>query len=65
MITFVLNGTAITAESGSIEDLVSSHIGSDVGVAVAINSAVLPRSQWSRQIEDADCIDILTAVQGG
>lgn len=36
------------------------------GVAIALNQAVVPRSQWeAREVTDGDEIDILVAVQGG
>ena len=34
-------------------------------LAVAINAAVVPRSQWSRAICDNDSVEVLTAIQGG
>ena len=36
------------------------------GVAIAVNDAVVPRSQWSQtEIEQGDRLEIVTAVQGG
>ncbi len=36
------------------------------GIAVAVNGAVVPRSQWSmHQIETPDEIEVITARQGG
>lgn len=36
------------------------------GIAIALNQAVVPRSQWeNREVTDGDEIDILVAVQGG
>jgi len=36
------------------------------GIAVAVNQAVVPRSEWSSTaISDGDRIEIVTAVQGG
>ena len=35
-------------------------------IAVAINSAFVPRSQYQqRQLQDSDCIDVVAPVQGG
>ena len=40
--------------------------GQRLGVAVARNSAVVPRSQWhSTALADGDEIELVTAVQGG
>ncbi|MGN7249610.1 MULTISPECIES: sulfur carrier protein ThiS [unclassified Arthrobacter] len=40
--------------------------GQRLGVAVARNSAVVPRSQWhATALADGDEIELVTAVQGG
>jgi sulfur carrier protein len=40
--------------------------GQRLGVAVARNAAVVPRSQWhSTVLADGDEIELVTAVQGG
>lgn len=40
--------------------------GKKLGVAVARNAAVVPRSQWSATaLADGDDVEIVTAVQGG
>ena len=35
------------------------------GVAVAVNSAVLPRSQWHSELPAGAQVEVVTAVQGG
>lgn len=36
------------------------------GIAVAVDRAVVPRSQWLTEVVEAGCeIDIVTAMQGG
>ena len=37
----------------------------DRGIAVALNRAVLPRSQWDRAVHAGARVEVLTAVQGG
>ncbi len=37
----------------------------DRGVAVAVNWAVLPRSQWDAAVPPGARVEVLTAVQGG
>jgi len=37
----------------------------DRGIAVAIDSAVLPRSDWATELFDGARLDVVTAVQGG
>ena len=37
----------------------------DRGVAVAVNWAVLPRSQWDSAVPDGARLEVVTAVQGG
>ena len=35
------------------------------GIAVALDWAVLPRSDWTRTLSDGARIEVVTAVQGG
>lgn len=65
MISYTVNGESFSTEPLSVEALVLERTGTDTGVAVAIDGAVVPRSQWSREIQNGDTVDILTAVQGG
>ncbi|MGO2572787.1 MAG: sulfur carrier protein ThiS [Corynebacterium casei] len=65
MISFRFNGEEVKAQPQSIEQFVHERIGSDEGVAVAVDGAVAPRSQWGREIESGNILDVLTAVQGG
>ena len=65
MITFNFNGELVESQPQSIEQLVKERIGSAEGVAVAVGGAVVPRSQWNRDIQPGDVVDVLTAVQGG
>lgn len=37
----------------------------DRGVAVALDDAVLPRSDWDRKLPDGARLEVVTAVQGG
>lgn len=37
----------------------------DRGIAVAVNWAVLPRSQWDSALPDGARVEVVTAVQGG
>ena len=66
------------ASGASVADLVSEMTGRSIasdgnatdgtrlGVAVACNAAVVPRSRWSSTlIAPGDDIEIVTAVQGG
>jgi sulfur carrier protein len=40
--------------------------GTRLGVAVAVNASVVPRSQWSgRALTEGDDVELVTAVQGG
>ena len=74
-----LNGAAHTvADGASITALVSQVTGRPIapdgqasdggklGVAVAHNSQVVPRSQWhGTALADGDDVELVTAVQGG
>ncbi|BBX57109.1 sulfur carrier protein ThiS [Mycobacterium shottsii] len=37
----------------------------DRGVAVALDLAVLPRSDWATELSEGDRLEVVTAVQGG
>ena len=37
----------------------------DKGIAVAVDWAVLPRSQWDSSLSDGAKVEVVTAVQGG
>lgn len=79
MIQITINGqTRAVAEESTICDLVSIEsgrpIGEDgraqdgrgLGIAVAKNSQLVPRSLWvSEPLIDGDTVELLTATQGG
>ncbi|MFB9163405.1 sulfur carrier protein ThiS [Arthrobacter psychrochitiniphilus] len=79
MFTIQLNGTTETHPAGTtVADLVTATTGrallssgqaadgGRLGVAVARNSGIVPRSQWSATaVEHEDELEIVTAVQGG
>ncbi len=74
-----LNGSEHTvADGASVSTLVSqltgrslgpdgqSSDGSKLGVAVARNAEMVPRSQWhGTALADGDDVELVTAVQGG
>jgi sulfur carrier protein len=37
----------------------------DRGIAVALDSSVLPRSYWTTELFDGARLEVVTAVQGG
>lgn len=64
---YSVNGETRDTAPISVSELVAELTGSaaTVGVAVAVNETVIPRSGWDRTIQDGDVVDVLTAVQGG
>jgi sulfur carrier protein len=62
-----VNGEPRAHEGGTtIRDVVSALTSNPDGCAVALNDAVVPRSDWTaRMVEPGDRIEVLTAVQGG
>lgn len=67
-----VNDETITTQAATVADLVAEITGTDpgevasiTGVAVAVDGAVVPRSQWDRALVAESHIDILNAVQGG
>ncbi|BDZ60139.1 sulfur carrier protein ThiS [Barrientosiimonas endolithica] len=79
MIDIQLNGAPTRVEEGAaVVDLVADLTGRDIrpdgtaadgvalGLAVAVNTAVVPRSRWSEaRLAAGDEVEVLTAVQGG
>lgn len=50
----------------TVRRLVGDRIGSEKGIAVAVNGEVVPRSTWGeRALDDGDRVELLTAAQGG
>lgn len=79
MIQITINGqTRAVMEESTICDLVATEsgrtIGQDgraqdgrgLGIAVAKNAHLVPRSRWfSELLADGDAVELLTATQGG
>jgi sulfur carrier protein len=77
--TLTVNGAAHPIEDdASLLDLVAQTIdrpltadgtpadGGRLGVAVALDSAVVPRSRWQdTRLADGQTVEIITAMQGG
>lgn len=63
----ILNGSAHElAGQPCLAELVRQVSSRDTGIAVAVNSAVVPRSNWTTTtVHDGDRVDVVTAVQGG
>lgn len=62
-----VNGAPWTIEAGStVAGLVERLARGPAGIAVAVNDEVIPRSRWPGvHLQDADHVEILTAVAGG
>lgn len=61
-----LNGSVRGLAPGeTVADLVA-ELGWSRGVAVAVDGAVVPRSEWAaRLLSEGESIEVVTAVQGG
>ena len=60
------NGELLDISATNLEALILQQAGTDQGVAVALDGAVVPRSRWaSTEVPEGARIDALTAVQGG
>lgn len=53
------------AEQTTVAGLLASLGFPDRGVAVAVDWAVVPRSQWQTALADGARVEVVTAVQGG
>ncbi|WP_020390338.1 sulfur carrier protein ThiS [Kribbella catacumbae] len=63
----LVNGSTEQIEAGTtVADVVERWARSPVGVAVAVNEAVVTRTEWpGTTLAEGDRVEILTAVQGG
>ncbi|HST46523.1 sulfur carrier protein ThiS [Jatrophihabitans sp.] len=54
------------ADELSLAELVGQISDRDTGIAVALNSEVVPRGNWpGTPVRPGDRVDVVTAVQGG
>ena len=61
-----VNDQAVRVAEGTTVVALLDRLGlPEKGIAVALNAAVLPRSQWQRPVPDGAVVEVLTAVQGG
>lgn len=60
-------GDIVAAESGrTLREDGRAEDGRGLGIAVAKNSAVIPRSRWfSELLANGDTVELVTATQGG
>lgn len=55
-----------TADALSLAELVGQVSDRSTGIAVALNSEVVPRGDWpATVVQPGDRVDVVTAVQGG
>jgi sulfur carrier protein len=65
--SLIVNGQP-AADAPTVAALLERHLDrrEPTGIAVAVNSSVVPRSSWgSWSLHDGDVVDVVTAVQGG
>ncbi|GAB2584471.1 sulfur carrier protein ThiS [Kribbella endophytica] len=62
-----VNGSAEQIDAGAtVADVVDRWARSPIGVAVAVNEAVVTKTEWSgTTLTEGDRVEIVTAVQGG
>ena len=62
-----VNGFLREAADGlSLAELVREISDRSTGIAVAVNSEVVPRGSWAdTPVQPGDRVDVVTAVQGG
>jgi sulfur carrier protein len=62
----IVNDAEVTVDAQTSVAVLLESLGfPDRGIAVAVNWAVLPRSEWDRALPAGARIDVVTAVQGG
>ena len=61
-----VNDTAVDVDDDTTVAALLQSLGfPDKGVAVAVNWAVLPRSEWGSAVPADARVEVVTAVQGG
>lgn len=61
-----VNDEAVQIDEGTTVAVLLDGLGfPDRGIAVAVNWAVLPRSEWDCAVPDGARVEVVTAVQGG
>ena len=53
------------ADATTVAALLTSMGYPERGIAVAMDSAVLPKSRWATALSDGARLEVVTAVQGG
>lgn len=65
MLILVNDEEVVLDEQTTVEALVARLGYPDKGIAVAVDWAVLPRSDWHTVLSDGARVEVVTAVQGG
>lgn len=61
-----VNDDELQVDDGTTVAVLLGRLGfPDKGIAVAVNRAVLPRSQWNSPVPADAEVEVVTAVQGG
>lgn len=62
----LVNDESVVVDDGtSVAGLLTTLGIPDKGIAVAVDWAVIPRSEWHRGLTDGATVKVVTAVQGG
>jgi sulfur carrier protein len=62
----VVNDESVEIDDGTtVADLLAKLGIPDKGIAVAVDWAVVPRSEWHQTLSDGMKVEVVTAVQGG
>ncbi len=62
----LVNDEAVDVDDRTtVADLLATLGIPDKGIAVAVDWAVIPRSEWHQALSDGARVEVVTAVQGG
>ncbi|SDJ65828.1 sulfur carrier protein ThiS [Ferrimonas sediminum] len=66
MIKLEVNGEPMAIDPMALSGLLTQLNQQQPGVAVAVNSRIVPRTQWAQTpLNDGDSVDIFSVIAGG
>jgi sulfur carrier protein len=66
VLEILINGEKVVTASDVISEILTERSIGLRGIAIAVNSNIVPRSEWSHTVvHQGDVVEIVTAASGG